>query len=116
MKKKTSHPQQESVSTYRREISIAIFCKSSQMYSPYFFFFFGGGGWGGDLKTDHEAMIIYLLAGFFGSKSQSTFLIFNPSLERLFSAFWKKKGWGGGGGRHRKKQSMRQSIIPRKIV
>lgn len=68
------------------------------MYSPYFFFFFGGGGWGGDLKTDHEAMIIYLLAGFFGSKSQSTFLIFNPSLERLFSAFWKKKGWGGGEG------------------
>ena len=42
-------------------------------------------------------MIIYLLAGFFGSKSQSTFLIFNTSLERLFSAFWKKKGWRGEG-------------------
>ena len=116
MKKKTSHPQQESVSTYRREISIAIFLQiQSDVQSLFFFFFLLGGGGGGDLKTDHEAMIIYLLAGFFGSKSQSTFLIFNPSLERLFSAFWKKKGWGGG-GRHRKKQSMRQSIIPRKIV
>lgn len=94
MKKKTSHPQQESVSTYRREISIAIFLQIQSDVQSLFFFFFGGGG---DLKTDHEAMIIYLLAGFFGSKSQSTFLIFNPSLERLFSAFWKKKGWGGEG-------------------
>lgn len=49
----------------------------------------------GDPKTDQEAIIIYLLAGFFGSKSQSTFLIFNTSLERLFSVFWKKR-WGGG--------------------
>ena len=73
-------------------------------------FFLEGGG--GDPETDYEATIIYLLAGFFGSKSQFRFIIFNTSLERLFSAFWKK----GVGKALKKKQSMRQSIIPRKIV
>ena len=45
MKKKTSHPQQESVSTYRREISIAIFLQiQSDVQSLFFFFWRWGGG------------------------------------------------------------------------
>ena len=54
MKKKTSHPQQESVSTYRREISIAIFLQiQSDVQSLFFFFFLELGGGGGEIKTYH---------------------------------------------------------------
>lgn len=79
------HYKNPSVYTVERFLS-PCFCKSSQMYSLYFFW----RGGRGNPETDHEATIIYLLAGFFGSKSQFRFIIYNTPLERLFSAFWKK--------------------------